>query len=79
MQAAVGKMEAAINDLLQLSTEQAEAVAVLVGDYDSPREDFDRVFADYLEKRRPIVQRMLARQGNVRSARAATLRGGGRL
>ena len=60
MQAAIEKTEVAMNDLLQLATEQAEALAVVVGDYDSPREDFDRVFADYLEKRRPIVQRMLA-------------------
>ncbi len=60
MQAAVGKMETAMDELFRLSSQQAEALAALVEDYDSPREDFDRAFADYLEKRGPIVERMLA-------------------
>ena len=60
MQTAVRKMETAMDELLHLSAEQAEELAALVEDYDSPREDFDRAFADYLESRRPIVERMLA-------------------
>jgi HAMP domain-containing protein len=60
MKTAVGQLEEAMDELLQLSNEQAKALGTLVGDYDSPRGDFDQLFADYLEKRRPVVERMLA-------------------
>jgi uncharacterized protein with von Willebrand factor type A (vWA) domain len=60
MQSAVEKQEAAMDELLQLSTRKAEALAALVGDYDSSREEFDALFAEYFRDRRLIVERMFA-------------------
>ena len=58
MEAAIERHENAMNDLLQLSTRQADALAALVADYGSTRGQFDRLFAEYLAQRRPIVERM---------------------
>lgn len=60
MESAVERQETAMNELLQLSTRRAEALAALVGDYGSSREEFDALFAEYLRERGSIVERMFA-------------------
>lgn len=57
---AVDEFEAALHDLLEMTGEQQEILASLVADYDSPRGDFDEFFAEYLGKRQPFIDRMLA-------------------
>lgn len=59
MQAAVEKMEQAMNELLELTFAQQEAMAGWLENYESSREEFDQLIADYLEGRQPIVDRML--------------------
>ena len=59
MQDAVESMERGMDGLLELSAETAAELAALVDDYDSSRQAFDALSADYAEKRRAIVDRML--------------------
>jgi hypothetical protein len=59
MQTALDRIEQAMNELLELTFEHQELLMDLEENYESSREEFDRVFHDYLVKRQPLVGRML--------------------
>jgi len=53
------EMQAALDDLLELTHATRVALAALVADHGSSREQFDTLFDDYLERRKLLVDRTL--------------------
>jgi hypothetical protein len=62
MQIATQTMESAMLELVELAKEGQEAIKSLMADYESTRADFEALFADFLEQRRPLTERMLDAQ-----------------
>ena len=71
MEADVEKLELAMDELFALTAETQKALYSLAIDYESPREDFDQLFADYIENRRPIMHRMMEAHLELKSKASA--------